>query len=239
MTTLRDDKLASAAKPADCFYPESSFGNGGDDSPATLNHPPRRGMQCGSEKLETSGLRFVPATILTAAAIFGSLCLRILGVLFDLEIRLVYWLTQHGHEKCVRQRGTDSRSQAEPECHGTDGVLSGNEVHFEVSGKPSKSTHGTVPVAEASSRRSHSLTPKARSFLSIFLARPGRATGAPKSWVLSCHRPSQWIRMPSRGCCSERAVSAEGSGILDHTTFIQRVNTTGGKGPSIYRGAKN
>lgn len=34
-----------------------------------------------------------------------------------------------------------------------------------------------------------------------------------------------WVRL--------RAVSSEGPGIFDGTTFIQRVNTTGGKAPSI------
>jgi hypothetical protein len=44
---------------------------------------------------------------------------------------------------------------------------------------------------------------------------------------------SLWIQTPSLGCYSPQCPeSTEGPGIFANTTYIQRVNTSGGKAPS-------
>jgi hypothetical protein len=101
----RSHNLVSQAEPVDWFHPAIPFVDPGHDSPATLNRPPGLEMEFAlveSPAVE-SGLPLLRAKVLTAAALLGSLLVRCLAVLFDLEIRLSNWLTRPAHEHRFRQ----------------------------------------------------------------------------------------------------------------------------------------
>jgi len=101
----RSDGLVSEAESVDCFYPAIPLGDPGDGPPATLNPPPDLEKQFAlveSPAVE-SGLRLLPAKILTAAVFFAPRFLHLLAILFDLEIRLFNWLTRPAHEHSFRQ----------------------------------------------------------------------------------------------------------------------------------------
>ena len=99
MTKLRNN-LNSAFIPTKRFYRVPPLVNPGRNFPTTFNLTSDSGTGfCLAESPSTElHLRRLAGRILKAAALFTSLVLRVLAVLFDVEIRLVNWLTRPGLE---------------------------------------------------------------------------------------------------------------------------------------------